>query len=138
MRRVSYQFPKTFEGHLSVPFSFSRCLERLSALSSRQDNFRTDAGAVKRDIALFVACNRLDFEPVTAGVLSQITDEADFLMTISDTLLRSDGHKPEPAQKYFVKVLARGNSAEIYVAHATEPQAIPVQTAGEYIHQVMQ
>ena len=137
MRRVSYQFPKTFEGHLSVPFSFSRCLERLSALSSRQDNFRTDAGAVKRDIALFVACNRLDFEPVTPQTLSQITDEADFLMSISDTVLKSDGHRPEPAQKFMVKALDRGNATEIFVAHTANPQAISSQTAAEYIYQVM-
>lgn len=138
MRRVSYQFPRTFDSSILVRLPFSRCLERLCALSSYQDNFRSDSGAVKREISLQVACNRLDFEPVTPQSLSGISDEADFLLTISDTVLRSDGHRPEPAQKFMVKVIDRGGETGVYVAHATEPQAIPAKTAAEYIVKVMQ
>ena len=113
------------------------CLEKMTALSMRQDNFRTEKGAVKREISLQIACNRLDFEPISGQILAGISDEADFLMSVSDTVLRSDGHRPEPAQKFMVKVLDRGNTTEIFVAHTANPQTISSQTAAEYIYQVM-
>ena len=138
MRRVSYQFPRTFDSSILVRLPFSRCLERLCTLSSFQDNFRSAAGAVKREISLQIACNRLDFEPVLPQTLSGITDEADFLLTISDTVLRADGHRPEPAQKFMVKVIDRGGESGVYVAHATEPRALSANTAAEYIVRVMQ
>ena len=92
---------------------------------------------MKREITLQIACNRLDFEPISRQSLAGVSDEADFLMSISDTVLKSDGHKPEPAQKFMVKVLDRGNTAEIFVAHTANPQTISSQTAAEYIYQVM-
>ena len=138
MRRVSYQFPRTFDCSLPVRIPFAECLKRLSTLSATQDNFRNERGAVKREISMQIACNRLDFELAVPGALAGITDEADFLLTIADTYLRSDGHRVEPAQRFMVKVLDRGNVSEIFIAHATEPQAIPATSAAEYIFQVMQ
>ena len=137
MRRVSYQFPKFFDCSISVPLPFSSCLEKMTALSMRQDNFRTEKGAVKREITLQIACNRLDFEPISRQSIAGVSDEADFLMSISDTVLKSDGHRPEPAQKFMVKALDRGNATEIFVAHTANPQAVSSQTAAEYIYQVM-
>ncbi|MBR5008368.1 MAG: hypothetical protein IKY09_05290 [Methanocorpusculum sp.] len=109
----------------------------MTALSMRQDNFRTEKGAVKREITLQIACNRLDFEPISRQSIAGVSDEADFLMIVSDTVLKSDGHKPEPAQKFMVKALDRGNATEIFVAHTANPQAVSSQTAAEYIYQVM-
>ena len=137
MRRVSYQFPKFFDCSISVPLPFSSCLEKMTALSMRQDNFRTEKGAVKREITLQIACNRLDFEPISRQSIAGVSDEADFLMIVSDTVLKSDGHKPEPAQKFMVKVLDRGNTTEIFVAHTANLQAVSSQTTAEYIYQVM-
>jgi len=102
-----------------------------------QDNFRTEKGAVKREIHLQVACNRLDFETASLQALSGVSDEADFLLTISDTVLKSDGYRPEPAQKFMVKLLDNGGVTEIYVSHTTNPQMISSKDAAEYIYQVM-
>ena len=137
MRRISYQFPKIFDCSISLPLPFTMCLEKMTALSMRQDNFRTEKGAVKREITLQIACNRLDFEPISRQSIAGVSDEADFLMIVSDTVLKSDGHKPEPAQKFMVKALDRGNTTEIFVAHTANPLAISSQTAAEYIYQVM-
>ena len=137
MRRVSYQFPKSFDCSLLVRKPFSLCLEKMAALSSMQDNFRTDTGAVKREIHLQIASNRFDFEIVTAGNLAGVSEEADFLLTISDTVLRSDSHRPDPTQKFMVKMLDSRNATEIYVSHTTNPQTISSKEAAEYIYQVM-
>ncbi len=137
MRRVSYHFPRTYDYTFSVQTPFHECLARIVTLVNRQDNFRDSRGAVKREFVLGLACNRLDFEQVTPMALATVTDEADFSLTLSDTILRAAGSRPEPSQKFMIKVLDSGAVREIFIAHTTEPQSISWREVAECLQQVM-
>ncbi|MDO5844196.1 MAG: hypothetical protein Q4Q53_03500 [Methanocorpusculum sp.] len=117
MRRISYTFPHSCDIEFEVPVTFAKYLDAVEKLAGRQDNFRTEIGPVKRDISVHLAVDRTGFEKITRGsnISRIVTDEADIIITFSDTILKSDGHLPMPDKKYLVKALDKGTRTEIFV-----------------------
>ena len=124
MRRVSYQFPHTCDIMFDIFQPFSAYLQGIEKLADRQDNFRSANGPVKREIAVFIAHDRLGFERVkkTSRLEAEVTEEADIMIILTDTILKSSANVPLNDQKFQVKGIDRGNLTEVYV---TKSPAIP-------------
>jgi len=124
MRRVSYQFPHTCDIMFDVSKPFSAYLQGMEKLADRQDNFRSPNGPVKREIAVFIAHDRLGFERIskTSRLETEVTEEADIMIILTDTILKSSANVPLNDQKFQVKGIDRGNLTEVYV---TKSPAIP-------------
>ena len=124
MRRVSYLFPHTCDLMFDIYQPFSVYLQGMTKLADRQDNFRTANGPVKREIAVFIAHDRLGFERVskTSHLEREVTEEADMQIILTDTILKSSGHVPLNEQKFLVKGISKGPFTEVYI---TKSPAIP-------------
>jgi len=124
MRRVSYQFPHTCDIMFDIFQPFSAYLQGIEKLADRQDNFRSANGPVKREIAVFIAHDRLGFERVkkTSRLEAEVTEEADIMIILTDTILKSSANVPLNDQKFQVKGIDKGNFTEVYV---TKSPAIP-------------
>lgn len=137
MRRVSYKFPRTCDYAFQASIPFSSCIANIAGLSGKQDNFHDERGAIKREFTVKIASTPLDFEPATPARLAGVTEEADFSLTLADTILRAQGKRPEPAQTFFVKVREDKSGVEIFVSHITEPLTISPRDVVNYIQQVV-
>lgn len=117
MRRISYTFPRSCDLEFEIPVTFSKYLNAVEKLDSRQDNFRTEKGPVKRIISAYIAADRTEFEKITRGsnIVATVTDEADIIVVFSDTILNSKGHVILPDKKYLVKAIDKGQKTEIFV-----------------------
>ncbi len=117
MRRVSYQFPNRCDLEFEVDVPFSVFLNAIESLAGRQDNFRTDAGSIKREVSVFLAHDRLGFEKIERGanISKTTTDAADILITLTDTLLRASGNVPLNDHRFMIRTMERGARTEIFV-----------------------
>lgn len=124
MRRVSYLFPHTCDVMFDVFQPFPAYIQGIEKLADRQDNFRSANGPVKREISVFIAHDRLGFERIrkNSRLEAEVTEEADMIITLTDTILKSSGNVPLNEQKFQVKGIDKGNFTEVYV---TKSPAIP-------------
>ncbi len=124
MRRVSYLFPHTCDVMFDVSRPFSAYLRGMEKLADRQDNFRSANGPVKREISVFIAHDRLGFERIgrNSRLEAEVTEEADIMIILTDTILKSSANVPLNDQKFQVKGIDKGNFTEVYV---TKSPAIP-------------
>ena len=117
MRRVSYQFPNRFDLEFEADVPFAVFLNAVKSLSGRQDNFRTDAGPIKREVSVFLAHDRLGFEKIERGanISKTTTDAADILITLTDTLLKASGNMPLNDHRFMIRTMEKGARTEIFI-----------------------
>lgn len=117
MRRVSYQFPNRCDLEFEVDVPFSTFLNAVESLADRQDNFRTDAGPIKREIAVFLAQDRLGFEKIARGanISKTTTDAADVLITLTDTILKASGNVPLNEHRFMIRSMEKAGRTEIFI-----------------------
>lgn len=117
MRRVSYQFPRRCDLEFEAPVPFPQFMTVIEKFSARQDNFRDERGPIKREFVLSAAQDRLGFERIVrgAGQLANVTEEADFQLQITDTILRSSVGIPLSEHRFLVRALDKGNRTELFV-----------------------
>ena len=117
MRRVSYQFPNRCDLEFEVNVSFPTFLEGIEKLADTQDNFRTERGPVKREVAVFLAHDRLGFEQIRRGseMKKTVTEGADIVITLTDTLLKASGNVPLTEHKFMIRSLEKGDHTEVFI-----------------------
>jgi len=117
MRRVSYQFPNRCDLEFEVDVPFAGFLNGVESLAGRQDNFRTDAGPIKREISVFLAHDRLGFEKIEHGanISKTTTDAADILIILTDTLLKASGNVPLNDHRFMIRTMEKGERTEIFI-----------------------
>ena len=110
MRRVLYQFPNRCDLEFDeVYVPFSAFLNAVESLTGRQDNFRTDAGPIKREVSVFLAHDRLGFEKIERGanISKTTTDAADILITLIDTLLKASGNVTLNDHRFMIRTMKK-------------------------------
>ncbi len=124
MRRVSYLFPHTCDVMFDVFQPFFAYIQGIEKLADRQDNFRSANGPVKREISVFIAHDRLGFERIRrdSRLEEEVTEEADIMIILTNTILKSSSNVPLNDQKFQVKGIDKGNFTEVYV---TKSPVIP-------------
>ncbi|MDE2518022.1 MAG: hypothetical protein O0X93_07860 [Methanocorpusculum sp.] len=117
MRRVSYQFPNRCDLEFETDVPFAVFLNAVESLAGRQDNFRTSAGPIKREISVFLAHDRLGFEKIEPGanISKTTTDAADILITLTDTLLKASGNVPLNDHRFMIRSMEKGARTEIFI-----------------------
>lgn len=117
MRKVSYQFPNRCDLEFEADVPFAVFLNAVESLAGRQDNFRTDAGPIKREISVLLAHDRLGFEKVVRGanISKTTTDAADLLIILTDTLLKASGNVPLNDHRFMIRAMEKGERTEIFI-----------------------
>lgn len=118
MRRISYKFPHTCDIEFELFIPFRRYLDGIESLADKQENFRDEKNAYKRVFTVRLAFEKTDFEKISkgCGMSRCVTDEADIMIILSDTHLKSNIVKPLPDKVYLVKAIDRGSRTEIFVS----------------------
>ena len=121
MRRVSYQFPNRCDLEFEADVPFAVFLNAVESLAGRQDNFRTDAGPIKREVSVFLAHDRLGFEKIERGanISKTTTDAADILITLTDTLLKASGNMPLNDHWFMIRTMEKGAQTEIFITKSS-------------------
>ncbi|HJK01071.1 MAG TPA: hypothetical protein O0X73_02045 [Methanocorpusculum sp.] len=121
MRRVSYQYPNRCDLKFEVAVPFAVFLAAVESLVGRQNNFRTDAGLIKREFSVFLAHGRFDFEKIEPGanISKTTTDAADILITITDTLLKASGSIPLDDHQFMIRTVDKGARTEVFIAKSS-------------------
>ena len=121
MRRVSYQFPNRCDLEFEADVPFAVFLNAVVSLAGRQDNFRTDAGPIKREVSVFLAHDRLGFEKIERGanISKTTTDAADILITLTDTLLKASGNMPLNDHWFMIRTMEKGAQTEIFITKSS-------------------
>ncbi len=124
MRRVSYQFPNRCDLEFEVDVSFPVFLEGIEKLADTQDNFRTERGPVKREVAVFLAHDRLGFEQIRRGseMKKTVSEGADIIITLTDTLLKASGNVPLTEHKFMIRSLEKGDHTEIFITKSAQAE----------------
>lgn len=117
MRRVSYQFPNRCDLEFEADVSFPKYLDAIESLAGKQENFREEKGPVKREVAVYLAHDRLGFEQIHkgSGLNSMAAEGADVVVTFTDTLLKASGNVPLSEHKFMIRAIEKGDRTEVFI-----------------------
>ena len=117
MRRVYYRFPTRFDLNFSLMVPFSKAIGAVAALHRTHTTRREGSGLFKHHLILEIADDRTRFLPVDLlpGLVDEVTESADFRLSIHETLLRPEGRVPVSENAFLVRVVDRGPQSEVFV-----------------------
>ncbi|MCP1714302.1 hypothetical protein J2T58_000129 [Methanocalculus alkaliphilus] len=117
MRRVSYQFPNHCDLVFEHDVPFQEAIRSICKLDGSQTNFRTERGLFKREIHVEIARDKTGFERVRtdSDFIDDISERADFLLQINDTLLKGEGRYPAAEYSFLLRVDDLGSRIEGFI-----------------------
>lgn len=117
MRRVYYRFPTRFDLNFSLMVPFPRAIGTIAALHRTHTTRREGGDLFKHHLILEIADDRTRFLPVDLlpGLANEVTESADFRISVHETLLRPEGRVPVSENTFLVRVVDRGPQSEVFV-----------------------
>jgi len=88
-------------------------------MDGKQTNFRTDRGLFKREIHVEIACDKTGFEKIRTDseFIDDISERADFILRINDTLLKGEGRYPTAEYTFLLRIDDLGGRVEGFIVH---------------------
>ena len=116
MRRVYHRFPLRCDLDFDLPYPFIDVVTKIVSMNNTHVTQRAGGDLVKLDLRISVADEKTNMVPVEniPALLDTITDEADFLLRMNETILTGDRKIPRAETIYYLKIKESGMMSECF------------------------
>lgn len=118
MRRIYHRFPQSIDLDFELARPFQEVLACMVRMHDTHTTGRGPDGLVKERTHIQVADGRTQFSDLDTALsrAGEITEVADFRVSLQRTLLTPDKRLPVSENAFFLRILDKGPVTECYVA----------------------
>jgi hypothetical protein len=116
MRRIYHRFPLKVDLTFEITRPFAEVVRCIVGLDNTHTTDRIGDDLVKLDFVVDVAESKTRFEPVDRipGLCDTLSEEADFRITLNETLLTPERRVPLSENRFYLRVHDSGPRCECF------------------------
>ncbi|MDD4299138.1 MAG: hypothetical protein PHO78_00610 [Methanomicrobium sp.] len=118
MRRIYHRFPLRCDLDFEIEKPFLDVVEKVVGMNNTHVTERVGEDLIRLDVHVSVADSKTRMVPVEdiADFLDTITDAADFMLILNETILTGDRRIPRSETVYYLRVNETGMITECFVS----------------------
>ena len=118
MRRIYHRFPQRCDLDFDIERPFLDVVKKVVGLNNTHVTERVGENLIRLDVHVSVADSKTKMVPVgeIPNLLDTLTDAADFMLVLYETILTGDRRIPRSETIYYLRVNENGMMAECFVS----------------------
>lgn len=118
MRRIYHRFPLRCDLDFDIERPFLDVAEKVVGMNKMHVTERLGDDLIRLDFQVSVADSKTRMIPVESvpGLLDNLTDAVDFMLTLNETILTGDRRIPRSETVYYLRVNENGMMTECFVS----------------------
>ncbi|MDD4127754.1 MAG: hypothetical protein PHV39_08740 [Methanomicrobium sp.] len=118
MRRIYHRFPQRCDLDFDIERPFLDVVEKVTGMNNTHVTERVGEDLIRLDVHVSVADSKTKMIPVEEipNLLDTLTDAADFMLVLYETILTGDRRIPRSETIYYLRVNEKGMMAECFVS----------------------